>query len=196
MTVEVATFVSELDPLLPADSDGSTELDDHRRLIKAVLQNTFVGDGAGDDYDQAVSATLTEMNSWDDRLTTLEGLPNVFDAPVFGHQEVPESQVGNLAITGIGFQPKQIIVWAISQKLGDKTEFSFASWTDTGPNEPNSHGWNDSLGNTFPFLLTTAIYRVIDGNGIAQIASADADGFTLSFTAVNIGVDVLYIAFP
>ena len=198
MTVEVATFISELDALLPADTDGSTELDDHLRLIKAVLQNTFVGDGAGDDYDQPVTATLTEMNSWDARLTTMEGSPTTVPSPVFGHENVDFTQVGNLEVTGIGFQPRQILAWAMGEflTLGDLGQFSFASWSDVGPNEPNSHGWNTSGGNTFTFLATTFLYRLIDGQARGSIDSVGPDGFTLSFDSTNVEADILYIAFP
>lgn len=41
MTVEVATFPSQLDPTLPASTDPRSEGDNHLRLLKSVLQNTF-----------------------------------------------------------------------------------------------------------------------------------------------------------
>ena len=198
MTVEIAEFISELDPTLPRDSDVTSELDDHMRLVKSVLQKTFVGDGAGDDYDQPVLATLTEMNSWDDRLTTMEGLSDGVPSPVFGHIDVNFDQVGNLEITGIGFQPTQILAWAIGEflTLGDLGQFSFASWTDTGVNEPNAHGWNSSGGGTFPFLATAHLYRLIDGQARGKVESVGPDGFTLSFDSLNVEADILYIAFP
>lgn len=41
MGVESATFVSNLNPSLPGSSDSQAQGDDHLRLIKSALQNTF-----------------------------------------------------------------------------------------------------------------------------------------------------------
>jgi hypothetical protein len=56
MTIESATFINQLVPANPGASDLKSEGDDHLRLTKQVLQNTFpaiVG---------AVSATDTELS--------------------------------------------------------------------------------------------------------------------------------------
>lgn len=43
MTVEVATFISDLQPINPPSTDPRSQGDDHLRLLKQVLQNTFGG---------------------------------------------------------------------------------------------------------------------------------------------------------
>lgn len=43
MTVELATFVADLQPVNPPSTDPRSQGDDHLRLIKQVLQNTFGG---------------------------------------------------------------------------------------------------------------------------------------------------------
>lgn len=48
MTIETATYVADLDPVQPPDSDLVAEGDDHLRLIKNVLLATFPGRGLAD----------------------------------------------------------------------------------------------------------------------------------------------------
>jgi hypothetical protein len=43
MTVESATYISQLNPAYPAAGDNISEGDDHVRLIKSVLQSQFTG---------------------------------------------------------------------------------------------------------------------------------------------------------
>lgn len=61
MTVESATYIDTLDPTLPLSGDPKSEGDNHLRLIKQVLQNTFPNINA------AVGAT-------DEQLNALQGL--------------------------------------------------------------------------------------------------------------------------
>lgn len=46
MTVETATYIGDLNATLPTSTDPRSEGDDHIRLIKAVLQNTFPSQSA------------------------------------------------------------------------------------------------------------------------------------------------------
>ena len=43
MTIETATYINDLQPLQPPAGDPVSQGDDHLRLIKQVLQNTFTG---------------------------------------------------------------------------------------------------------------------------------------------------------
>jgi len=43
MSVEAATYVADLQPVNPPSTDPRAQGDDHLRLIKQVLQNTFQG---------------------------------------------------------------------------------------------------------------------------------------------------------
>ena len=59
MTVEAATFISNLNSALPAATDAKAEGDDHLRLLKAILQAQFPNFTAA-----AVTATCTDLNLW------------------------------------------------------------------------------------------------------------------------------------
>ena len=58
MTVEAATFISQLDPLLPSSLDLKSEGDNHIRLSKSVLKNQFPNLGA-----IAVTPTAAILNT-------------------------------------------------------------------------------------------------------------------------------------
>ena len=58
MSVETATYISQLDPTKPGINDPKSEGDDHLRLTKSVLQNQFPSLGAA-----AVTVTAAELNS-------------------------------------------------------------------------------------------------------------------------------------
>ena len=57
MTVESATYISQLNPAFPAAGDNISEGDDHVRLIKSVLQSQFTGLAT-----TAVTQTSAQMN--------------------------------------------------------------------------------------------------------------------------------------
>jgi hypothetical protein len=60
MTVETASYISQLNTSYPAVGDAVGEGDDHLRLIKTVLQTQFPNLTAA-----AVNATVTELNLLD-----------------------------------------------------------------------------------------------------------------------------------
>lgn len=57
MSVETATYISDLNPSFPTATDGMKEGDDHIRLIKDVIQATFPN------IDGAVTATQEKLNN-------------------------------------------------------------------------------------------------------------------------------------
>lgn len=57
MTVESASFISDLNSSYPAATDPKSEGDDHLRLIKSAVKATFPN------VTGAVTATHTELNS-------------------------------------------------------------------------------------------------------------------------------------
>lgn len=61
MTVEIATFLAELDPTLPDINNVYTEGDNHFRLTKSTLQNTLKGAGLG--FDGYVTAYEVDLNN-------------------------------------------------------------------------------------------------------------------------------------
>lgn len=57
MTVETASYISQLDPTYPAAGDPKSEGDNHFRLVKTVLKTQFPNFGT-----TAISATAAEVN--------------------------------------------------------------------------------------------------------------------------------------
>ena len=57
MGLEVANFISEMVPENPADTDQVSEADDHMRLIKTAVQQSFPN------VDAAVTATPADLNT-------------------------------------------------------------------------------------------------------------------------------------
>ena len=57
MTVETASYISQLDPTFPASGDQKSEGDNHLRLVKSVLKTQFPNFGTA-----AMNATTTELN--------------------------------------------------------------------------------------------------------------------------------------
>jgi len=57
MTVETASYISQLDPTFPASGDPKSEGDNHLRLVKTVLKTQFPNFGTA-----AMTATTTELN--------------------------------------------------------------------------------------------------------------------------------------
>ena len=57
MTVETASYISQLDPTYPAAGDPKSEGDNHLRLLKTVLKNAVLELGAN-----AISANAAEVN--------------------------------------------------------------------------------------------------------------------------------------
>ncbi|MGL5014854.1 MAG: phage baseplate protein [Bacteroidales bacterium] len=59
MTVEVANYITNLNKSYPRNRDLIKEGDDHIRLVKSVLQNTFPG------FDSTLTATSGKLNQLD-----------------------------------------------------------------------------------------------------------------------------------
>lgn len=74
MALESATTINQLNPLFPVATDGLAQADDHMRLIKSTIQNTFPN------ITGAITATQAEMNKMDgvtastSELNTLTGI--------------------------------------------------------------------------------------------------------------------------
>lgn len=66
MPLEVATFINQLNPANPVGSDPLAQADDHLRLLKATIKNTFPN------IDGAVTVTDDVLNALPGRVTTLE----------------------------------------------------------------------------------------------------------------------------
>lgn len=198
MTVEPATFITELDDTLPADSDNANELDDHLRLVKQVLQNTIVGDGAGDDFDHPVTATLLQMNSWLDRINVLEGSPVEVPSPAIGLVQIADGETESVVVTGLGFEPTQIMAWCVTNVFTE-SEMSFGSWSVTTGDGHAHHWWsNPSVSGSKRFTGFIATNSVDNSGaaGLLDIQSTEPDGFTLFLSQTPNGQNMIWVAFP
>ena len=68
MTVETASYISQLDASLPASGDPKSEGDNHLRLVKDVLKTQFPNFGT-----TAVNATAAELNHVDGVTAPIQG---------------------------------------------------------------------------------------------------------------------------
>ena len=71
MPTEVATFIEELDPTRPADTETAGEADDHLRLLKSTINNTFLG-SVGDLWDIGLATGPRAIDAFDGRLDGIE----------------------------------------------------------------------------------------------------------------------------
>lgn len=85
MPVESATTIDELDPSLPSVSDPLTEGDDHIRLIKQILKDTFTG------FEQEDAGDIEA------RFVAIEDRLDAIEAALLLKIEAPG---GNLTISG------------------------------------------------------------------------------------------------
>ena len=197
MPVEPATYISDLNTEWPTDEDLTTEMDDHIRLIKKVLLNTFPGTPVTDEFDQAITATLAQMNSWDARITALENLVAA-PGPVLGELDL---LTGDPVDVVLGFNPKQIIIWGTTKSI-DAARFSYGSFNAqsgfaypgqfwTNPVTNNFSGGSKVFDN-FAFSISEAANVTTDTFSVAIIDG----GFRVTFNTFTNGVQALYLAFP
>ncbi len=66
MPLETGEFITDLVITNPLGTDPKSQGDDHMRLIKKVVQQSFPN------IDAAATPTPTEINSWEARITALE----------------------------------------------------------------------------------------------------------------------------
>ena len=64
MALETATTINQLNPLYPVATDGLAQADDHMRLIKSTIQNTFPN------ITGAITSTQAELNLLDGLTST------------------------------------------------------------------------------------------------------------------------------
>jgi len=85
MTVENATYIAGLDPLRPLLDADISEGDDHLRLTKHVLVETFPG-ADGDGFSKAITASEDELNR-------VEGVTSPIQEQL---QDLDDSKLGNV----------------------------------------------------------------------------------------------------
>ena len=192
MGLETGTYIDDLNELWPLDTDDIDEVDDHLRLIKSVLTATFAGTG-GDTYDEAITATLAEILSWDARISAMEASPGSQITPEVGYV----NGSGSHTITGVGFQARAIMCVGLATN-SSLYNMGLGLWhVDEGGHavamEANAAAYaagNDFAGSVMALTNST---RTVDSNW--EVDNVDEDGFDLS--VINAGSShIFWVAFP
>jgi hypothetical protein len=116
MTVESASYISQLNPALPSAADAKSEGDDHFRLLKTVLQTQFPNFGAG-----AVTATHSDLN----RVAGANTATLTFSSGNMGLGMSPTYAVDVTGSAGSGFR---FTVGAVGGVAGTLNAAPFALW--------------------------------------------------------------------
>lgn len=105
MPIEAGNLIVDLDATWPLSGDPVSEGDDHVRLIKTVLTNTFPGEG-GQGYAVQINATEDELNALvglDTSQTLQQQMDNIFDSvDVDATFNAAVVFTGNVDVGGLG----------------------------------------------------------------------------------------------
>ena len=200
MGLETGTYISDFVITNPPDSDPATQLDDHIRLVKSFVTATFPG-SLGDTYSGPVTATSSEIDSWDARLTSLEAQPTTLASPKSGMVTMSANQT--YSVTGLGFQPNHIVAYCVdywSSVTSSYHSFGVASWSSTNDDTAISV---DAIGNvaalstvaTLTNLFLATVHQSLTTRAEVSISNVGADGFDLAFDKFGGGARVMYLAF-
>ena len=200
MGLETGTYISDFVPTNPLDSDPANQLDEHIRLVKSFVTATFPGE-AGDTYDKAMTATGTQLASWNDRLDTLEAAPTTLSSPASGFVVMSANQT--YPVTGLGFQPTHIIAYCIDYWANVTSGYhtlGVTSWTAAQPDiamAVTAIGSVSALSTATDLTATflSTVFTAGNARTDVVIANVNSDGFDLSFSKFGGGARVLYLAF-
>ena len=191
MTVETATYIPDLNPALPAGTDGLLEGDNHLRLLKSTIKATLPN------LTGPMTATHTVLNGVDGRLATLETgttqaikkdgtvamtadldlgthkIINVVD-PTTDQQAATKKYVDTASLPKAGGTMAGAIAMGTNKITGlgtpvDPADATTKAYVDA---RPSSH--------TMTVLQKTADYTMVDGDNGYEI------NFTTSGTTLNL----------
>ena len=196
MALDSADFISDLSTADPTAGDKSHQLDDQVRAIKRALRKTFAG---GDFNVAATGLTQALLNGLEARIAALEALPTPTTvSPEIG-TEANITSTGDYAVTGLGFEPALVLVFASVQSAtyaAHSVGAGNASWS-TGR---CVHTAKTSAGNDSGEYESAQIIKLEQGSGgtraAATLSSLDSDGFTINFSSISSRCDFTWIAFP
>lgn len=180
MTVENATFLNQLNPAYPLDGDLIKEGDDHIRLIKTTLRNTFT---AMDTPLTTPVSVLNELANYKKYIsdTLLATLSKSF--PV-GHIEITTSPINPATYLGFGtwsaFGAGQVLIGAGTHVDSRGETKTIAGGSSEGaykhlqtPSEMPSHKHNNTISYTNLGTKTTDVqgdhrhaYMMDDNTGL------------------------------
>ena len=204
MVVETAEFLSELIPQNPPDADQTIEMDDHIRVIKNALLNTFNGSG-GDVFDEALTVSREVIDTWTSRLTELESINAGIISPVLGSRVFSAVTGETVSFTAVGFKPRTIIAWAQGHAIGENNSgfahIGIATWNDVA-----DQSYSKSFAGRFSadpsvshFSDLMTVFLAIDSSLVNRqlfVESVNDDGFDLKVEFSGGEVDLIYLAFP
>lgn len=169
MPLEVATYISQLDENWPTGGDRQDRGDDHIRLIKDVLKNTFAGP-SGNGYDKAITVSADLLNNLQ---TTLDAM----------NQAIKDSHpIGSLELRADNVNPGSVYpgtTWTLiagehSLYLGDGNN----GGNTIGNNAPivpvPKHGHTGTVSIASGGSHTHPIYMGGGSNGPREALSVDA----------------------
>ena len=165
MPTETATYIDDLDVTKPGNAEDASEGAAHLRLLKATIKATFPN------VDAAVTATDTEINSWEERVSDLEGETLKADGTV----------AMTAALNLNGFK-----VTSLAQPVADSDA---ARWVDVKLLYPVGHVLINATSSTNPasylgFGTWEALGagRVLIGVGTGTDANSEAKAFAAGAT--------------
>ncbi len=114
---------------------------------------------------------------------------------------VTETATGSKAYTGLGFQPKVLLLWSVGGVTAGT--FRTGAYTSVGFGTDSTHraalGWSSQNGQNFSNCARTQGPNVLDlvqwdvtTHIRADLVSMDSDGFTLNYTTVNATAKIVH----
>lgn len=92
MSIETATYINQLNTAYPAASDGLKEGDDHIRLVKSTLKNTFPN------ITGQVTVTQSDLNSVTSKLNNT---PSVITTSLIADAAVTNAKIADGSVTNL-----------------------------------------------------------------------------------------------
>jgi hypothetical protein len=194
MPLETATYVANLDATNPTSTDPKSQGDDHLRMIKSVLQNSFAG------FPGMVVVTGSEAQgaTANDYVVTVSPSPSAYTASMLVLFKAGHANTGAATLTINSLTAKSLLaVDATTLKSGDIDNGGIvAAYYDgvnfylvSGNDRANRHG--DTYSGTHDFTVATVnVATQTQGDNSAKPAStAYVDTSTATEAAIRASVD-------
>ena len=180
MSIEAATYISQLDPAKPNENDLKSEGDDVLRLLKAVLQANFPNLTAA-----AVNATTAELNALVGRAADIAAIANAGSTGATALKVATKTPGTNTTdASSTAFVSAAVAAAALSTVL--------PSQSGNGGKFVTTDGTNASWSYTrLPWVRKTSAYAAISGDRIK--ASTTGGAWSLTFPAAPLDGDAIEV---
>lgn len=171
MTVESATYISDLNASNPASGDSLVEGDDHLRLVKSTVKATFPN------VSGAVTPTHTELNYVDGVTQSIQPVLSGIGLVFLSEQSASASASINFT-TGLDSTYEEYVLEIINAVPTSSKDFQIRTSVDAGSNYASTSGDYD--------------WTVLESKGTATSVingSTTATGITLTDTSVSATAD-------